>query len=796
MAFSDKSVLFGGTDEYVTMGSVAVAFERTDLFSFSVWFKSDGGGGYMVSKSTAANGYGIHLWLGAVRFLVSGGGGALQIETTNNTFDDNAWHHAVVTQDGSVGTGCKAAGVTIYVDGVVQSLTTLLDTCNGSILSGADFNLSGRDNGTSVFVGYLDEVAAYDKVLNQAEVTALYHGGSPNDLSSLLNPSNLVGWWRMGDGDTFPTLTDNSTNSSNGTMTNMEALDIVYHAPHQFSVKSALFNGVDEYVTMGNVLGFEYTDPFSLSVWVKTSGGGGGLITKQVDTGTVRGYYLGLDTGGSGGKVVFIIRNDQSGNNRVFVESTRTDVDDGQWHLLTATWNGSGAASGAKIYVDGTEGTAIVTDNLSATIVTTAHFNLAARDNGSVPLAGSLDEAAVYNAELSESEVKALFGIGQPNDLSLLSSSSALVGWWRMGDGDTSPTITDHGGSNDGTMTNMDATNLVGDAPSTRFSLKSSFLNGSDEYVTMGDVLGFDGSTSFSISAWIRSSTASTQMIVTKQGDTTAFPGYIFYLTSSGEIELQFIADFGASDFLDVKTTAGGFADGNWHHVCVTYQGGSLAVSGVQLYVDGVAQSKNVLTDTLTTAVFSTTRPFCIGTRLSTGTSALPFNGHIDDVAVYDKELSANEVWWIWNGKAPRDLAGAGAPSNLVGWWRMGDGDTSPTITDHGGSNDGTMTNMDATNLIGDGPVPTASYLGASSGMNLYDSLYLSPLVDGYGWILSASPSGPTVTDYFKMRCRDSGLPAPGYVSWTVTGAPDDDASEAPLVGVASDIVVTDTWQT
>lgn len=54
---------------------------------------------------------------------------------------------------------------------------------------------------------------------------------------------------------------------------------------------------------------------------------------------------------------------------------------------------------------------------------------------------------------------------------------------------------------------------------------------------------------------------------------------------------------------------------------------------------------------------------------------------------------------------------------------------------------------------------------------------------------------GPGIVDYFKMRCRDSGLAPPGYVSWTVTGAPDDDASEAPLVGVASDIVVTNTWQ-
>ena len=56
-------------------------------------------------------------------------------------------------------------------------------------------------------------------------------------------------------------------------------------------------------------------------------------------------------------------------------------------------------------------------------------------------------------------------------------------------------------------------------------------------------------------------------------------------------------------------------------------------------------------------------------------------------------------------------------------------------------------------------------------------------------------PVGPTL--YFKMRCRDDGVAPPGYVTWVVTGAPDDDASEATLVGspIAGSIVVVDTWQ-
>ena len=43
--------------------------------------------------------------------------------------------------------------------------------------------------------------------------------------------TSLAGWWRMVDGDTFPTILDNSNNSNNGTMTNMASGDIESDVP-------------------------------------------------------------------------------------------------------------------------------------------------------------------------------------------------------------------------------------------------------------------------------------------------------------------------------------------------------------------------------------------------------------------------------------------------------------------------------------------------------------------------------------------------------------------------------------
>ncbi len=63
-------------------------------------------------------------------------------------------------------------------------------------------------------------------------------------------------------------------------------------------------------------------------------------------------------------------------------------------------------------------------------------------------------------------------------------------------------------------------------------------------------------------------------------------------------------------------------------------------------------------------------------------------------------------MWWVYGGGAPPDLTDASAPSNLVGYWRMGDGATFPTIPDDStNSNDGTMTNMEATDLVGGAPL-------------------------------------------------------------------------------------------
>ena len=85
------------------------------------------------------------------------------------------------------------------------------------------------------------------------------------------------------------------------------------------------------------------------------------------------------------------------------------------------------------------------------------------------------------------------------------------------------------------------------------------------------------------------------------------------------------------------------------------------------------------------------------------------FLGNLDEVSIYNAELSAADVTTLYNDGLPYTVE---ADSGLIGWWRMGDGTltgdpiaTFPTIPDDSSnSNDGEMTNMTSADFEADVP--------------------------------------------------------------------------------------------
>jgi hypothetical protein len=212
-----------GTTQWVSMGTpAALAFERTNAFSLVIRVSRLSGIAAiesLIGKMNNVGGQGYMLQFdssGRADFRLDNGAGQVLERRGATVITDGFEHQIVVTYDGT----STAAGLLIYVDGVVQSMTTVTATlASGSILNAGAFAIGAR-NGASLFLnGLVREAAAYNRVLTAAEVLATYGftGGPPPNLMALASAADLRGWWRFNQADTASTIFDNSAAGINGT---------------------------------------------------------------------------------------------------------------------------------------------------------------------------------------------------------------------------------------------------------------------------------------------------------------------------------------------------------------------------------------------------------------------------------------------------------------------------------------------------------------------------------------------------------------------------------------------------
>lgn len=214
--------------------------------------------------------------------------------------------------------------------------------------------------------------------------------------------------------------------------------------PNTYSLS---FDGVDDYATTANsVLNF-YNTGGSISAWVKPSS----VTASQTNPAKNRAII-------SKGNVYFAFIITEAGYpSLMFYDGSvrelagSTQVSTSSWMHICTTWSTTGSA----LYVNGTsEDTSSFTPADITSGQTAATVNIGRTLSTSPDYFGGLiDELAVFNTELSSSNVTSIYNSGTPNDL----SSFSPVNWWRMGDDDSGSgtTITDQGsGGNDATLVN------------------------------------------------------------------------------------------------------------------------------------------------------------------------------------------------------------------------------------------------------------------------------------------------------------------------------------------------------
>jgi len=225
------SVEFDGSDNYATGGSI-LSHEYNTPFSFAFWAKTTERWNFILSKreNTPFRGYSLYVTSGGLLevCLCNTGGSSEILKYSDTIIYKSRWQHIVVSYTGSG----LASGISIFIDGTEDTTSVSADTLgSNTIVNSADFNLSGRTNGsTGEFQGNLFQVGAYDKALSLAEVQEIYNGRVPIDLTTLSTSGNLTNYWIDGEDITFPTIEDKS-GSDDLTMTSMAANDIVFNAP-------------------------------------------------------------------------------------------------------------------------------------------------------------------------------------------------------------------------------------------------------------------------------------------------------------------------------------------------------------------------------------------------------------------------------------------------------------------------------------------------------------------------------------------------------------------------------------
>ena len=599
------------------------------------------------------------------------------------------------------------SNVKMYVNGVLQTVQNAYD---GTIASPTqNFNI-GRQPSYPLYYwdGELSNISVFNTGLTGPQVTTLYNSGKPlTDMSSF---TSLQGWWKLDDTATFNSgtsvwsISDASSNSNTGTSVGMNASNLVasningelianpmitnpkpiaYYQLGDQSVDNGAnllvpnnslsdyvfdFDGSNDYIDLGTSFNtmLQLGDSFSISVWVNFNNTASNRVIISNLTNSITGFHLRVNPDES---IRFILL--QTNSIYLFVDSSSLSID--TWHHVVCTYDGSGTIGGLNLYINSSlDNNNTVAQGAISTTTSTDSLRIA-KDFSNTPkyFNGKISNAAIFNTELSSTQIETIYNNGAPNNISSLSPTA----WYKL---------------NASEIFNSISTEWSVDNNAYPSVYQSSLdFNGSSNYIDCGDSddLSFGNGTTdspFSISAWINmTSNASVFRIVNKYDTNYEYQFDVL----SGVLRFYILND----PFTGYRGITGSTLNtGQWHHVVATYSGvgGSAAQNGMELYVNGQNVVSSASTFGSYTAMSNTTAPVYIG-RVTTTYS----NGEISNAAIFNTELTGPQVQTLYNNGTPE----ASISHSPVSWWKLDN--TTTGVQDSAGSNNGT--NNGATEYAG-----------------------------------------------------------------------------------------------
>jgi hypothetical protein len=505
-------------------------------------------------------------------------------------------------------------------------------------------------------------------------------------------PDDIIANWKMDEANPAGTggIYDDAIKGNNGTGAVNPSADTGQVSGAQ------LFDGSTTQINVpaDNSFNWQADESFSIEFWIKPTAVDSndypltGPDDNQVVIGRKDGdmqWWVGIHF--EEGKAAFIL-DDPTLNAPNVIATDADDIvlTDGAWHHVVAVRDATGGNN--ILYVDGVE------QGRETSVTYTTGFGSSAADinmgwldfpaTSNFPYDGLLDEVALYDRALSETEIVAHRDAGLAQ-MDVCGGAAPFVPFpddtislWKMDEVNPAGA----GGIYTDAFDGNNGAGAVNPTADTGQVSGAQLFDGSTTQINVpaDNSFNWQADESFSIEFWIKPTAVDSNdypltgpddnqvVIGRKDGDMQWWVGIHFE-----EGKAAFILDDPTLNAPNVIATDADdivLTDGAWHHVVAVRD----ATGGNNiLYVDGVEQGRETSV-TYTTGFGSSAADINMGWLDFPATSNFPYDGLLDEVALYDRALDVDEIdahyaaGLLNNGVEslrPEPLAAAGADQTV-----------------------------------------------------------------------------------------------------------------------------------
>ena len=438
-----------------------------------------------------------------------------------------------------------------------------------------------------------------------------------------------VAWWRLGE-SALPTAGNEVAASPTGTYLGFAAGDLGRNGAIATDPDTAAhYDHSDNRVEISNsaVAGIG-TGAFSIELWYKKNHTG-------------RGDVFCLKNGGDLGVII-----DSDNQPWVYWSGTAIakngTVSLGNWHHLVLTRDGS---SNMSLYMDGALHNSGSNGNNINSITRPIWIgsNHDSSMNPSYPFGGSIDEVAIYNAELGAARVAAHYAARLPSTPAALLppyvnmvDQSGGIAHWRLGEPGGATAVDRISGIN-GTYVGFAPGDYGQPGALLHDPDKAASFDGADNRVAiLGDPFRAVGTGDFSIEMWFKKEGEGRGDLLIWKNTNAASRDDVGILAEDDETIDVYIRVDGAGGF--VVDNGSPVTLDEWHHFAVVREDGAL-----ETYLDGMPDGGGVSAADFGNVDVGTT--MLIGSNHDDSMNpSLAFDGSIDEVAFYGRALTWQEV--------------------------------------------------------------------------------------------------------------------------------------------------------